>query len=62
MTKSIRKVQKVSSRAKKSSLLGLSMVSLSGFRTCQMVDEKISKVSSDRQKTLKEIVCYKKER
>ncbi|MCK4519894.1 MAG: hypothetical protein KAT96_01855 [Candidatus Omnitrophica bacterium] len=62
MTRVIAGTQRASSRTKKGNLLGLSVVSLSGFHICQMVDKKPLKTSLAERKILKEIVWPKKKR
>lgn len=52
MTKAITKSRKTVVRRRERSLLGLSIVRLSGFRICQIVDSEPSKVLLTKRKTL----------
>lgn len=62
MTKAITKSRKAIARGRERSLLGLSIVRLSGFRICQIVNKRFSKVSLTRRKTLEELFCLKEEK
>lgn len=62
MTKAIAGTQRASSRIRKGNLLGSSVISLSGFHICQMVDKKPLKAFLAEQRKLKEIVCSNKKR
>lgn len=55
MTKSIAKSRKAFTRGRERSILGLSMIRLSGFRICQIVDRESSKVPLVKRKTLEEL-------
>jgi len=55
MTKAIAKSREASKKSSHDSLLGLSMIRLSGFRICQLVEKESSNTSSSERKTLREL-------
>ena len=61
MTKAITKSREASRKSSQDSLLGLSMVRLSGFRICQLAKKKSSNTPLSEWKTLKELFCPKEE-
>ena len=56
MTKAITKSRKASKRSSQDSFLGLSMIRLSGFRICQLVEKESSNTSLSEPKTLRELI------
>jgi len=55
MTKAITKSREASKKNSQDSLLGLSMVRLSGFRICQLIEKESSNTSLSERKTLREL-------
>ncbi len=61
MTKTITKSRKASVRSSEDNLLGLSIIRLSGFRICQLVEKKSLSISLSDPKTLRELLHPKEE-
>ncbi|MCK4912503.1 MAG: hypothetical protein KAS05_02130 [Candidatus Omnitrophica bacterium] len=61
MTKAIIKSREGSKSSKQSSLLGSSMIQLSGFRICQLINKKSLSTSSIERKTLRKLFYSKEE-
>ncbi len=62
MTKAITKSREASRKSSGDSLLGLSMVRLSGFRICQLLEKEFSNTSLSEPKTLRELFHFKEEK
>ena len=62
MTKAITKSREVSKKSNHDSLLGLSMIRLSGFRICQLVEKESSNTPLSERKILRELFCSKEEK
>ena len=62
MARKIIKSRKTSVENRKNSFLGLSVISLSGFSICRMVDKEFLRIPLAKRKALKEIFCFKKTR
>jgi len=62
MTKAIIKSREGSKRSNQDSLLGSSMVHLSGFRICQLINKKSLSMSSVERKTLRKLFYSKEEK
>ena len=62
MARTIIKTRKASAGDRENSFFGSSIVRLSGFGICRMVDKGFLKIPLAKRKVLKEIFCLKKTR
>ena len=62
MTKASVKSREASKKSSQDCLLGLSMIRLSGFRICQLVEKESSNTSLSEGKTLKELLHFKEQK